>query len=365
MQSPSRILWHFFQAAIAGGCLPAGVVMAAAVEFGRDIQPLLARRCLACHGPETQEAGLRLDDRARRDDRTRQRHDRDRAGRCRRAAKCSPGSRSTDPDIRMPPEGPRLYGRRDRGDPAVDRRPAPSGRPTGPFGRSSGRRCPPARPADRPIRSTPSSTPVSPPAACPLSRGRQGRRSCGGPRYCRHRPATDRAGDAGLSGRRLTGCLGAGGRPAARLAALRRALGPPLARPRPLRRDQLLRAGRRQAPCLAVSRLRDPRLQRRQALRPVRDRAARRRRAARAHRRLPDRHRLLPARPLGRRAGRQAPGPLRQRSTTSSPRPARRSSASRSTAPAATTTRSIRSRSATTTRCSPSSTTSRRWATGR
>ena len=36
----------------------------AAGEFARDIQPLLARRCFSCHGPDTQEAGLRLDERA-------------------------------------------------------------------------------------------------------------------------------------------------------------------------------------------------------------------------------------------------------------------------------------------------------------
>ncbi|NCX98783.1 MAG: hypothetical protein EBX35_09465, partial [Planctomycetia bacterium] len=38
--------------------------VAAEVDFARDIQPLLARRCYACHGPDTKEAGLRLDDRA-------------------------------------------------------------------------------------------------------------------------------------------------------------------------------------------------------------------------------------------------------------------------------------------------------------
>ena len=31
------------------------------IDFSRDIQPLLARRCLSCHGPDTQEGGLRLD----------------------------------------------------------------------------------------------------------------------------------------------------------------------------------------------------------------------------------------------------------------------------------------------------------------
>src|SRR5581483_5411566 len=35
-----------------------------AVDFGRDIAPLLAKHCAVCHGPDKQEAGLRLDERA-------------------------------------------------------------------------------------------------------------------------------------------------------------------------------------------------------------------------------------------------------------------------------------------------------------
>jgi hypothetical protein len=34
------------------------------VSFARDVQPILASRCIQCHGPQTTEAGLRLDDRA-------------------------------------------------------------------------------------------------------------------------------------------------------------------------------------------------------------------------------------------------------------------------------------------------------------
>ncbi len=34
------------------------------VDFGRDIEPLLTRHCVACHGPEKQKGGLRLDHRA-------------------------------------------------------------------------------------------------------------------------------------------------------------------------------------------------------------------------------------------------------------------------------------------------------------
>src|SRR5215471_16790632 len=31
------------------------------VDYKRDIQPLLAQNCYSCHGPEVQQAGLRLD----------------------------------------------------------------------------------------------------------------------------------------------------------------------------------------------------------------------------------------------------------------------------------------------------------------
>jgi cytochrome c553 len=35
----------------------------AAVSFSRDVKPILARRCFACHGPDAAEGGLRLDQR--------------------------------------------------------------------------------------------------------------------------------------------------------------------------------------------------------------------------------------------------------------------------------------------------------------
>jgi hypothetical protein len=35
----------------------------ATIDFARDVQPILASKCIRCHGPETHEAGLRLDDR--------------------------------------------------------------------------------------------------------------------------------------------------------------------------------------------------------------------------------------------------------------------------------------------------------------
>jgi len=96
---------------------PAALVLVAAtalaapavaeVDFARDIQPLLARRCYSCHGPDTREAGLRFDDRAAATTALQ-------SG----ATAIMPGDpgnsellarvTSADPEIRMPPEGPRL-----------------------------------------------------------------------------------------------------------------------------------------------------------------------------------------------------------------------------------------------------------------
>ena len=83
----------------AGRCEP--------VDFARDIQPVLAKRCYACHGPDAQEGGVRLDDAAAA---TRELDSGTRA--------IAPGDvvasgmlgriTSADPDTRMPPEGSRL-----------------------------------------------------------------------------------------------------------------------------------------------------------------------------------------------------------------------------------------------------------------
>jgi len=85
---------------------PATAVVAGA-DFAKEIQPLLAKRCFACHGPTTQEGGLRLDEQAGATAAL------DGGGHA-----IVPGSideslileriLSTDPDIQMPPEGARL-----------------------------------------------------------------------------------------------------------------------------------------------------------------------------------------------------------------------------------------------------------------
>jgi hypothetical protein len=77
------------------------------VDFSRDIQPILAKRCFSCHGPDTREAGLRLDDHAGA---TLALESGGRAIVPGKSAESLMLERitSTDPDIQMPPEGPRL-----------------------------------------------------------------------------------------------------------------------------------------------------------------------------------------------------------------------------------------------------------------
>ena len=94
--------------------------------------------------------------------------------------------------------------------------------------------------------------------------------------------------------------------------ALRREMGPALARPGALWRDERLRTRFGQAIRLAVSRLRHRLAQPRQALRPVRPRATRRRRDRSRRGRISDCNRFLPPRHLGRRTRRSRARPLRR-----------------------------------------------------
>lgn len=64
MPSPLRIGLAAVCASLAIAAAPGGATRAqtpARVDFARDVQPLLRQRCVGCHGPTQQMAGLRLD----------------------------------------------------------------------------------------------------------------------------------------------------------------------------------------------------------------------------------------------------------------------------------------------------------------
>jgi len=99
----SAVRW----AALVGVIACATHAPAGPVDFSRDIQPLLAKRCFSCHGPDTQEAGLRFD---QADGATARLESGGRAIVAGRPAESEILARitSTDPATQMPPEGSRL-----------------------------------------------------------------------------------------------------------------------------------------------------------------------------------------------------------------------------------------------------------------
>ena len=127
------------------------------------------------------------------------------------------------------------------------------------------------------------------------------------------RPAADARGGRGLRRRPVARRLRAGGRPAARQPALRRAVGAALARRGPVRGDRGVRVRPAHPRRLAVPRLRDRLPEPRQAVRPLPDRADRRRRDRAGRPGVPGRLDLPPARPgpPERREPRDRPEPQR------------------------------------------------------
>lgn len=108
-QHRQRVAFIAWNVTLLAGLAPVAAVAAdpEPVDFSRDIQPLLAKRCVACHGPDTQEGGLRFDDRASA---ISELESGSRAIVPGKAAESDVLARvtSTDPDLQMPPEGPRL-----------------------------------------------------------------------------------------------------------------------------------------------------------------------------------------------------------------------------------------------------------------
>jgi hypothetical protein len=58
-----RIVWCLIGAVVVFGALPVSAQTSESIDFGRQIQPILAKRCYACHGPDKAEGGLRLNQR--------------------------------------------------------------------------------------------------------------------------------------------------------------------------------------------------------------------------------------------------------------------------------------------------------------
>jgi mono/diheme cytochrome c family protein len=59
-----KTIWVFMAVALGCFAFQAQATQSSEVDFERDIRPLLHTRCIACHGPETQKSGLRLDNKA-------------------------------------------------------------------------------------------------------------------------------------------------------------------------------------------------------------------------------------------------------------------------------------------------------------
>ena len=250
------------------------------------IKPLLARHCVSCHGAAKPRGGLRLDT----------------AAAARKGGKegpaVVPGKAEESPLLaavlgegsteRMPLNRPPLLPDGDRPPAGLDRPGSAGARPTRspstavhwafmPAATAGGSRGRASRLGPQPDR------PVHPPAARAggagaVARGRS--QHAAAPRFARpHRPAAQPRGAGGVPGRHPARRLRARRRSAAGLAPFRRAVGPALARPGPVRRFQRLQH-RRPPVDLEVSRLGHRRVQRRHAVRPVRDRPDRRRPAA-------------------------------------------------------------------------------------
>ena len=217
----------------------AGVASAAdaKLEYNRDIRPILAENCFACHGPDSaaRKADLRLD---RRDDGRRGRGHRPRqAGRERARSRAS--SRTTTSEVMPPPKSHKKLTAGAEGDCSS------AGSPRGPSTSRTGRSSPPTRPAlpavknaawvrnpiDRFVLAELEAAGLDarpggrPPDARPPAEPRPDRPAA------RRRPTSRRS-----STTRRPDAYEKLRRPAAGLAALGRAPRPLLARRRPLRR---------------------------------------------------------------------------------------------------------------------------------
>ena len=249
-------------------------------DFRRDVLPILADNCFACHGPDAKarKAELRLD---RKEAALRTRDPvivpGDSAAERARSARHKQRPRRTDAAAEDGQEACRP------GRSQSFRAGSTRGRPGAVIGLSSRRARPRPHPSTtRPGPETPS-MPSSWPAleAAKVTPARGGTEDDSDPaRHARpDRPSADAPEVDAFLADSSPDRLRDGRRSAAPFAPLRRAHGIALARRRPLRRHQRL-SDRRRAHHVALARLGDRRLQPQHALRPVHHRAARRRPAA-------------------------------------------------------------------------------------
>ena len=222
----------------------------AAVEFNRDVRPILSDRCFSCHGPDraSRKSPLRLDQEASARP---------------KAAEILKRITSTNQAQRMPPAylgHDKLPRREIEADPPLDRagrplaaalvvHPAPASAAA--RGSRRGVAAQPHRPL-RPARLEREGLTPSPEADTATLLRRVTLDLTGSAAHAR--------GGGRLSAGRFAGRVREGGGPAARVAALRRAHGLPLAGSGALRRHQRL-PDRRPARHVALARLGDRRLQ--------------------------------------------------------------------------------------------------------
>ena len=283
------------------------------LEYNRDIRPILAENCFACHGPDSaaRKADLRLDRREVAVE----------------AGAIVPGEpesseliariNAKDPkELMPPPKTTKTLTARAEGDAAaMDRRggrvsaalvadPPEAAGPAEGQGRVVGPQ------PDRPLRA--GEARGERPAPGPRGRPPDARPS---PEPRPHRPAAGPRARRGVRQRPLARGLRGPGRPAARLAPMGRAPRPILARRRALCRHQRLSL-RQLSRGVGLSRLGDRRVQPQPAVRPVHDRATGRRPAARPHARPAGRLGVQPLQRDDQRGGRHprgVHGPLRPR----------------------------------------------------
>ena len=105
--TPHLVAWLIISSSLNCGPFVGGAIAEEPLVYGTNIQPILAKHCVLCHGPDDAEAGLRLDLFASATSKLA-------SGRRAIVPKESTNSElikrvtTTDPDHRMPPEGPAL-----------------------------------------------------------------------------------------------------------------------------------------------------------------------------------------------------------------------------------------------------------------